>query len=81
MRIRGSRKLARCPIDDADARLAYVTISRARTCLDLDGLTWLNDHPDGTPVALVALVLARTEKVGTSVRAVAAFLSVSCGRQ
>jgi hypothetical protein len=35
------------PIDDADARLAYVVVTRAR--LDLGGLTWINKHPDGNP--------------------------------
>ncbi|MFG3285320.1 UvrD-helicase domain-containing protein [Streptomyces sp. NPDC048111] len=35
------------PIDDAEARLAYVSVTRARTCLDLGGLSWINQHPDG----------------------------------
>ncbi|MET9878886.1 UvrD-helicase domain-containing protein [Actinacidiphila glaucinigra] len=39
------------PIDDADARLAYVAVTRARQRLDLGGLTWINDHPDGNPPA------------------------------
>ncbi|WP_329184633.1 UvrD-helicase domain-containing protein [Actinacidiphila glaucinigra] len=37
------------PIDDADARLAYVAVTRARHRLDLGGLEWINDHPDGNP--------------------------------
>ncbi|WP_405763877.1 UvrD-helicase domain-containing protein [Actinacidiphila glaucinigra] len=39
------------PIDDADARLAYVAVTRARTRLDLGGLEWIHDHPDGNPPA------------------------------
>ncbi|EGG48300.1 putative DNA helicase [Streptomyces griseoaurantiacus M045] len=37
------------PIDDAEARLAYVAVTRARQRLDLGGLSWIHDHPDGTP--------------------------------
>jgi superfamily I DNA/RNA helicase len=37
------------PIDDAEARLAYVAVTRTRQCLDLGGLSWVHDHPDGTP--------------------------------
>jgi superfamily I DNA/RNA helicase len=37
------------PIDEAEARLAYVAVTRARTCLDLGGLSWINDHPAGIP--------------------------------
>lgn len=36
------------PIDDTDARLAYVAVTRARQRLDLGGLSWIRDHPDGT---------------------------------
>ncbi|WP_329021516.1 UvrD-helicase domain-containing protein [Streptomyces sp. NBC_00690] len=32
-----------------DARLAYVAVTRARQQLDLGGLAWINDHPDGRP--------------------------------
>ncbi|MFD8077679.1 UvrD-helicase domain-containing protein [Streptomyces sp. NPDC059718] len=39
------------PIDDADARLAYVAVTRARQRLDPGGLNWINDHPDGNPPA------------------------------
>ncbi|MGQ4361716.1 UvrD-helicase domain-containing protein [Streptomyces sp. SAS_272] len=35
------------PIDDAEARLAYVAVTRARRRLDMDGLSWIHDHPDG----------------------------------
>ncbi|MFG2402606.1 UvrD-helicase domain-containing protein [Streptomyces lydicus] len=35
------------PIDEGEARLAYVAITRAREHLDLGGLSWINDHPDG----------------------------------
>ncbi|TCR15984.1 UvrD-helicase domain-containing protein [Streptomyces sp. BK205] len=37
------------PIDDAEARLAYVAVTRTRQCLDLGGLSWIHDHPDGSP--------------------------------
>ncbi|ANP52017.1 superfamily I DNA/RNA helicase [Streptomyces griseochromogenes] len=34
------------PIDDAEARLAYVAVTRTRQRLDLGGLTWIRDIPD-----------------------------------
>lgn len=34
-------------IDEAEARLAYVAVTRARHQLDLGGLSWINTHPDG----------------------------------
>ncbi|CAM5585552.1 ATP-dependent DNA helicase Rep [Streptomyces alboniger] len=37
------------PIDDGEARLAYVAVTRTRTRLDLGGLSWIHDHPHGTP--------------------------------
>ncbi|MGR3935294.1 UvrD-helicase domain-containing protein [Streptomyces sp. BRA346] len=33
----------------AEARLAYVAVTRARHQLDPYGLSWINDHPDGRP--------------------------------
>lgn len=36
-------------IDDGEARLAYVAVTRARHQLDLGGLSWINEHPDGNP--------------------------------
>ncbi|MER6354680.1 UvrD-helicase domain-containing protein [Streptomyces sp. NPDC001634] len=36
------------PVDDAEARLAYVAVTRTRQCLDLGGLSWIHGHPDGT---------------------------------
>ncbi|GHE11427.1 UvrD-helicase domain-containing protein [Streptomyces alanosinicus] len=36
-------------IDDGEARLAYVAVTRARNQLDLGGLSWINQHPDGNP--------------------------------
>jgi hypothetical protein len=35
------------PIDDAEARLAYVAVTGPRHQLDLGGLSWIHDHPDG----------------------------------
>ncbi|MGW4881802.1 UvrD-helicase domain-containing protein [Streptomyces sp. NPDC004262] len=40
------------PIDDSEARLAYVAVTRARCRLDIGGLSWIHDHPDGTPLQL-----------------------------
>ena len=37
------------PIDDAEARLAYVAVTRTRSRLDLGGLAWVDHHPDGNP--------------------------------
>lgn len=34
-------------IDDAEARLVYVAVTRARHRLDIGGLGWINQHPDG----------------------------------
>ncbi|GCE01590.1 UvrD-helicase domain-containing protein [Embleya hyalina] len=36
-------------IPDTEARLAYVAVTRARHRLDLGGLNWINQHPDGQP--------------------------------
>ncbi|WP_260639633.1 UvrD-helicase domain-containing protein [Streptomyces angustmyceticus] len=35
------------PIGDAEARLAYVAVTRTRTRLDIGGLHWIDRHPDG----------------------------------
>jgi superfamily I DNA/RNA helicase len=37
-------------IDPAEARLAYVAVTRAQHRLDLGGLSWINRHPDGNPM-------------------------------
>ncbi|MFD5123555.1 UvrD-helicase domain-containing protein [Streptomyces sp. NPDC058385] len=37
------------PIDDAEARLAYVAVTRTRQRLDLGGLSWIHNHSDGVP--------------------------------
>lgn len=43
------------PIDAAEARLAYVAVTRARLGLDLGGLSWIEAHPaeqvGGVPTA------------------------------
>ncbi|MFF5846142.1 UvrD-helicase domain-containing protein [Streptomyces massasporeus] len=33
------------PVSDIDARLAYVAVTRARSRLDLGGLSWIDSHP------------------------------------
>ncbi len=37
------------PIDIDEARLAYVAVTRARSLLDIGGLSWINSHPAGDP--------------------------------
>ncbi|MFJ8054027.1 UvrD-helicase domain-containing protein [Streptomyces luteogriseus] len=37
------------PVNDTDARLAYVSVTRARHHLDLGGLSWINTHHPATP--------------------------------
>lgn len=37
------------PIDLDEARLAYVAVTRARSLLDIGGLSWINGHPAGAP--------------------------------
>ncbi|MFB7631533.1 UvrD-helicase domain-containing protein [Streptomyces sp. NPDC056149] len=37
------------PIDLDEARLAYVAVTRARSQLDIGGLSWINTHPAGDP--------------------------------
>lgn len=32
-------------IDDGEARLAYVAVTRTRSRLDIGGLAWIEDHP------------------------------------
>ncbi|MGW4043148.1 UvrD-helicase domain-containing protein [Streptomyces sp. NPDC004721] len=36
------------PVSVTDARLAYVAVTRARSRLDLGGLSWLNSHPQAS---------------------------------
>ncbi|MFI0714077.1 UvrD-helicase domain-containing protein [Streptomyces inhibens] len=38
------------PIDDSEARLAYVAVTRTRARLDIGGLAWVDQHPDGSPL-------------------------------
>ncbi|MFI5966967.1 UvrD-helicase domain-containing protein [Streptomyces asoensis] len=35
------------PVNDTDARLAYVAVTRARHHLDLGGLSWIDNYPSG----------------------------------
>ncbi|MFD9636844.1 3'-5' exonuclease, partial [Streptomyces violascens] len=37
------------PVNNAEARLAYVAVTRSRTQLDIGGLGWIHGHPDGQP--------------------------------
>jgi superfamily I DNA/RNA helicase len=48
------------PVDDAEARLAYVAVTRARQRLDLGGLSWIRDHPDGTASETASLTGTQT---------------------
>ncbi|MEU5210618.1 UvrD-helicase domain-containing protein [Streptomyces sp. NPDC020742] len=36
-------------VDTGEARLAYVAVTRARSLLDIGGLSWINSHPAGDP--------------------------------
>jgi hypothetical protein len=36
-------------IEPEEARLAYVAVTRAQHQLDMGGLSWINQHPDGNP--------------------------------
>ncbi|MGW0770285.1 UvrD-helicase domain-containing protein [Streptomyces sp. NPDC002676] len=38
------------PVDEAEARLAYVAVTRARHHLDPIGLAWIHQHPDNPAV-------------------------------
>ncbi|MEU3341962.1 UvrD-helicase domain-containing protein [Streptomyces sp. NPDC006668] len=38
-------------IPRSEARLAYVAVTRARYRLDIGGLGWINEHPQGDPTA------------------------------
>lgn len=38
------------PVNDTDARLAYVAVTRARHQLDLGGLSWIDTYP--VPLAM-----------------------------
>ncbi|MDX3577719.1 UvrD-helicase domain-containing protein [Streptomyces sp. FL07-04A] len=38
------------PVSDTDARLAYVAVTRARSRLDLGGLSWIDSHSQATAV-------------------------------
>jgi superfamily I DNA/RNA helicase len=42
------------PIGDAEARLAYVAVTRTRSRLDIGGLAWIDQHPDGMRMANAA---------------------------
>ncbi|MFC3452692.1 UvrD-helicase domain-containing protein [Amycolatopsis speibonae] len=41
-------------IEPAEARLAYVAVTRAQYRLDLGGLSWINQHPEGERPASLA---------------------------
>jgi hypothetical protein len=47
----GTGRPVPAPIDDGEARLAYVAVTRTRRRLDIGGLSWIHDHPDGSPRA------------------------------
>ncbi|MEU9371093.1 hypothetical protein AB0D71_41960 [Streptomyces avermitilis] len=37
------------PIENGEARLAYLAVTRTRRRLDMGGLSWIDDHPEGRP--------------------------------
>ncbi|MET8134093.1 UvrD-helicase domain-containing protein [Streptomyces sp. NPDC005251] len=39
------------PIENGEARLAYVAITRTRHRLDMGGLSWIDGHPEGSPIS------------------------------
>lgn len=45
------------PIDDSEARLAYVAVTRTRTRLDIGGLAWIDQHPGGSLYATPSRLL------------------------
>jgi hypothetical protein len=49
-------------IEPAEARLAYVAVTRAQHRLDLGGLSWINRHPDGNPAVSTGEVGARSSR-------------------
>ncbi|WUR86808.1 UvrD-helicase domain-containing protein [Streptomyces sp. NBC_01262] len=48
------------PIEGAEARLAYVAVTRTRHRLDLGGLSWIRNHPDGNPSTTLSVRLSRS---------------------
>lgn len=42
------------PVNDTDARLAYVAVTRARRRLDLDGLSWIDAYDAASNAAALA---------------------------
>ncbi|MDX3612305.1 UvrD-helicase domain-containing protein [Streptomyces europaeiscabiei] len=42
------------PVNDTDARLAYVAVTRARCRLDLGGLSWIDTHPAASSATAIA---------------------------
>ncbi|MEV0369581.1 UvrD-helicase domain-containing protein [Streptomyces sp. NPDC050636] len=49
-------------IDIDEARLAYVAVTRARSRLDIGGLSWINTHPAGDPRPIEAKPEQRTDE-------------------
>jgi superfamily I DNA/RNA helicase len=45
-------------IEPDEARLAYVAVTRAQHWLDLGGLSWINQHPDGSPATISTAAVA-----------------------
>jgi superfamily I DNA/RNA helicase len=55
-------------IDDKEACLAYVAVTRTRRRLDIGGLSWINEHPEGASAATTARATARTADPDTAAR-------------
>jgi hypothetical protein len=53
------------PINDAEARLAYVAVTRAQHHLDLEGLSWIHHHRDGNPSNAIPALSLPPRPAGT----------------
>lgn len=52
------------PVNDTDARLAYVAVTRARQHLDLGGLSWITTHPTAPSTASNLSLTTEIDNIG-----------------
>ncbi|WP_208646074.1 hypothetical protein [Streptomyces nigra] len=45
----GTRQATVRRIDDKEACMAYVAVTRTRRRLGMGGLSWIKEHPEGVP--------------------------------